>query len=373
MSVCLQILALPILLSGLLTVAWVSTIKIIYRDDQCRFTTDNASLYYRNNSIITATKIIDPRLKLSHFTISGTHNSYHKQGWFYPYEHSSLESQLDAGVRQVELDIHIMANGNAIYHLQIVDDNTNCYCLNDCLRRIRRWSDRNPNHTPIFVFFEIKEKFYEDFFIAANGGVKCHHIEDIKKQILAVFPTDSLILADQIQGNYSSISLALKRQKENELNGNFTYDNYGWPPMSLSLGKIVPVLLDDAYNRAPELFGTCEAIQKFLLVAQSSLDPPYASIICISTPFNQRQTLIAGLAKGLITRLLLGYGDSRLIDKYTEARKYGIHIVSTDSAQCDGTPLCRSIAADFPKSASVLCNTLTAPNFCSGAFSDPEQ
>lgn len=106
---------------------------------------------------------IDPRLKLHHFMIAGTHNSYHKKSLFYSYQHKELESQLDAGVRQLELDIHLMENYDVTYHLQLIDDKTNCYCLSECLRRILQWSEMNLEHHPIFLFLEIKQKFYEDF------------------------------------------------------------------------------------------------------------------------------------------------------------------------------------------------------------------
>ncbi|CAF3318739.1 unnamed protein product [Rotaria socialis] len=317
--------------------------------------------------------IIDPRLKLHHFTLSGTHNSYHKANIIAQYEHTKLESQLDAGVRQFELDIHLMENYDVIYHLQLFDDKTNCYCLSQCLLRIRRWSIMNPTHHPIFLFFEIKQKFYEDMFTPLTGGMQCRHIQNIKRQLLEVFSNESLILSEQVRGSHSSLRLALKQQRDNELNGSYTYDEYGWPPLISSLGKILPVILDEAYNRAVDLFNNCEPLMNFFFIAQAALNRPYSSIVCVSNPLTQQQQLIENANNGLITRILLGYGSQQLFENYKLALKYGIHIISTDSVQCDDTPLCRSIATHFSASSPVLCNRLTRPTFCNRTFSDLDE
>ncbi|CAF2826261.1 unnamed protein product [Rotaria sp. Silwood2] len=260
-----------------------------------------------------------------------------------------------------------MESENVIYHLQLIDDKTNCYCLSECLQRIRRWSDTNPQHYPILLFLEIKQKFYEDLFTPLTGGVQCRHLQAIKSQLLEVFSIDSFIRPEQIRGNHSSIRSALKQQRQNELNGNYTYDNYGWPPLSQSLAKILPVFLDNAYGSAADLFNTCEPLKNFLFIAQESLDRPYASIICTSNPFTEEQKLIESAASGLLTRILLGYGDQKLFEKYTESQKYGINIISTGSVQCDDTPLCQSIAENFPASAPIKCNKIRAPDFCNRA------
>jgi hypothetical protein len=342
---------------------WICSIKIMYQNHQCLHMNYKNSLERKltNSSNVL---MIDSRLKLNHFVIIGTHNSYHKESLLYKYKHSNLDNQFKIGIRQIELDIHLMSNNNLVYHLQIFDDKTNCYCLNNCLKRILNWSRNNSNHYPIYLFIEIKQKFYEDLFTSLNGGVKCKHFQMIKQQILQVFSIDTLILSQHIRGNQTSIHLALKKQRQNEFYGNFTYEYYGWPPVYLSLGKIIPIFIDDVHNIAEKLISTCEPLANFFLIAQQKLNLDYSSIIRISNPLRNKHLIIQSINNGLITRVLLGYNGKKLIQKYKQARLYGVHIISTDSVQCNNTILCRSLINDFKTNASILCNQSIAPSFC---------
>ncbi|CAF1254171.1 unnamed protein product [Rotaria sp. Silwood1] len=346
----------------LFIISWFASIKIIYHNDQCQYV-DNSSLSYINNSLLPNVETIDSRLTLNHFTILGTHNSYHQRNLFFPYQHSNLEVQLTTGTRQIELDIHLMPNNDVVYHLQLFDDKTNCYCLSDCLRRIFMWSKQNPRHYPIFLFMEVKQMFYEDLLTGLTGGVKCQHLESIIKQILQLFSIDSFILPEQIQGNQSSISLALKKQRQHQLYANYTYEDYGWPPLYVSLGKILPIFTNDEPNII-EFISTCKPFSKFFFILQTNLDLPYASFISISNPLRDEQLMIQCANNGQITRVLLKYDGGQLIENYRQAKQYGVHIISTDSVQCSDTELCQSIANDFQSYSPILCNTVTAPSFC---------
>jgi len=157
---------------SLLIFSWILLIKILYHNDHCYYV-GNSSSSYMNKNRLSNVWMIDSHLKLNHLTILGTHNSYHKESLFNKYQHSDLEVQLAKGIRQIELDVHIMGNNYVVYHLQLFDEKTNCYCFSDCLVRILRWSQLNPRHYPIFLFIEIKQKFDEDLLTALNGCVKC--------------------------------------------------------------------------------------------------------------------------------------------------------------------------------------------------------
>ncbi|CAF3611839.1 unnamed protein product [Rotaria sp. Silwood1] len=257
-----------------------------------------------------------------------------------------------------------MKNDYVVYHMQLIDDKTNCYCFSDCLVRIHRWSQQNPKHYPIFLFIEIKQRFREDFLTALYGDVRCQHFESMKEQILRVFPIDSFILPELIRGQQISINLALKKQRQDELSGNYSYGNYGWPPLSLSLGKILVSFIDDEHNIVVDLISKCEPLSNFFFIAQTNINLPYASIINIRNPLVNEQLIIESHINGQISRVLLGYGDQQLFERYKQARKYGIHIISTDFVQCDDTELCQNVKNDFPNTSPILCNTVLAPSFC---------
>ena len=116
MLVLIQTIILYIvLLFFIIFIIWLSIISTLYQNNQCSSIEIQKFIY--NNTINSSS--IDSRLKLNHFTILGTHNSYHKYGLIGKYEHKDLDKQLSFGIRQIELDIHIMENYDLIYHFQL--------------------------------------------------------------------------------------------------------------------------------------------------------------------------------------------------------------------------------------------------------------
>ncbi len=67
---------------------------------------------------------------------------------------------------------------------------------------------------------------------------------------------------------------------------------------------------------------------------------------------------------GQLIRVLLAYNCKQLIENYNQARKYGVHIISTDSVQCNHTQLCQIVSNDFKSTLPILCNTIIASSFC---------
>ena len=352
-----------LLLGGSVFLVWFSTIEIRYQNKQCSLINITNFVYNAVNG-----SMIDPRLKLNHFTILGTHNSYHRANLISKYEHRQLDEQFSWGIRQIELDVHIMKNNLLVYHLQIFDDRTNCYCFKECLIKIVRWTEKNRSHFPIYLFIEIKQMFYEDLITGLTGGVKCEHFEQIRDEILDVFSLNTFILPNQIQGNQTSISSALQQQRDDELSSDYTYYNYGWPPVAQSLGKIIPVFLDDVHRRAETFYAICDPLQNFFLIAQPKVNLTYSSIITVANQIKSIDKLKTISNNGQIMRLLLGYGNDNLDQTYQLAKPYGVHIVSSDSVYCNDTTLCQSLRNDF-RYSNILCNSVSAPSFCNSSLS----
>jgi hypothetical protein len=225
---------------------------------------------------------------------------------------------------------------------------------------ISKWTKKNPYHFPIYLFIEIKQMFYEDLMTGLKG-VKCEDLTQIKEEILDIFSLDTFILPNHIQGNQTSIQLALKQQRQDELSGDYTYKNYGWTPLYQSLGKLIPVFLDDVHHLAENLYSTCDTLKNFFFIAQSQLYLPYSSIITVSNTITDNLVNIQG--NGQLIRLLLGYGNNNLDQIYQLTKPYGIHMISSDSNQCDNTQLCQDLENDF-RTSTILCNDYCAPAFC---------
>ena len=135
-------------------------------------------------------------LPINYFRIIGSHNSYHMASSYpvpnHQYAHAPIPSQLGDytdGVRQVELDIHILpgSGGDVMYHVQLLDDHTNCYCLRECFTLVRDWSLAFSQHFPLQLMVEFKRQVYEDLSVGLNG-VTCNDLYNLEVALLDVFP-----------------------------------------------------------------------------------------------------------------------------------------------------------------------------------------
>jgi len=143
----------------------------------------------------------ETELRLNQIQVIGSHNSYHagltlgvaklmqkvnpKAFEGLDYSHADLTTQLDHGIRQVELDIFSDAKGGRfahpfgatlneggaaafdpegvfqepgfkVMHVQDIDYVSNCQPFTACLGAIRAWSKAHSRHVPIFILVETK-------------------------------------------------------------------------------------------------------------------------------------------------------------------------------------------------------------------------
>ena len=62
------------------------------------------------------------------------------------------------GWRTLELDFHFRDKAILFYHHQMWDQLSHCVCYYECLQSIKKWSDMNPDHFPLYIIFEPKAK-----------------------------------------------------------------------------------------------------------------------------------------------------------------------------------------------------------------------
>lgn len=114
-------------------------------------------------------------LRINEIQFVGSHNSYKTSfpviwrtllGWIdretaegLDYAHIPLADQLDLGLRNLEIDIFndVGSTDFPVGHVQIIDMNSNCVTLADCLTQVRVWSDAHPQHVPIWITFNAKD------------------------------------------------------------------------------------------------------------------------------------------------------------------------------------------------------------------------
>lgn len=106
---------------------------------------------------------IDPTTPLNQIQVFGTHNSYHVapesttvDEW--NYTHPPLEVQLERGIRQFEIDVVWDPEREviAVQHVPVIDAESTCDLLSDCLSVITTWLAANPNTVPLQILIEPK-------------------------------------------------------------------------------------------------------------------------------------------------------------------------------------------------------------------------
>lgn len=214
----------------------------------------------------------DTALRMHHVQVMGTHNSYHRKPrdlavrWLpaWDYSHEPLPDQLASReVRQFELDIHYDTGAGRflVHHVTDLDEYTTCAALASCLLEIRRWSDRNPGHLPIYVFLEPKTQSVETGW---PGAILPRH-DELENTILSVFPRSEVITPDDVRGDSSSLKQAVAE--------------VGWPKLDAVRGKVLFVLWNTGEHRDQYSDTETTLKDRLMFVPTDDTVPPVSGIV----------------------------------------------------------------------------------------------
>ncbi|KAI6651615.1 Acid phosphatase [Oopsacas minuta] len=210
--------------------------------DNYKYTSNISNPLSTNN----ASNISGGRYRMNEARTIGLHNSYHimnslfsQTSWAaymfvfvsaWSYTHPSLTGQLEQGYRVFEIDIHARDDALMVYHIQLFDQLTTCYCLSECINEINSWSDANPWHFPIILEFEYKYYWYEDAYIYQGNKIQFKHILALEQELINVFG-GKLVTPQLLRGKYSTLLEAINVTK--------------WPIIDQVRGRVFAVMWDD--------------------------------------------------------------------------------------------------------------------------------
>jgi len=278
--------------------------------------------------------------------VAGTHNSYHVAPTIafdasHKYTQLPLDQQLAGGVRALELDLHLGSTGAfEIYHISIIDPNTTCSTLDDCLHVIATWSDAHANHTPIFVWFELKDD---------TGGQPITDLAPVETAILKVFHREQLITAGWLRGSYASPRERIVMA--------------GWPTLAESRGRIMFSIINrDARTQAYcHDFTSLDDRIMFVNAAPDQFSLPWASITKVD--ISQVDVVADAHASHLLVATnvcAINLSDTECQNRLTSAVTTGIHMLHDDLP----FPISgRTYSLKLP-GGSPGCNPVTAPPNC---------
>ena len=301
---------------------------------------------------------LDDVLRFQHLQTKSTHNSYHIEpdGNSLPdwaYTHEAIDIQLDSqGVRHFELDVRFDPDGDRfeVYHLPIIDEQTTCRLLTDCLAAGKAWSDAHRAHHPIVFQMELKDALGDD----PEGYFAKLHAE-----IRSVWPTERVVTPELVQGDHASLGEAIASE--------------GWPTLGELRGKAMFTLDDAGAIREAYTQGGAH-LDGRLLFADADPGDPFAAIAVINDPLAGADAISQAVAANLLVRTRadsdgdeVATGDTTRRD---QALAIGAHFITTDfPVEVDA----HDYWVEIPGGTPSRCNPITAPDECSSlAIEDPD-
>jgi hypothetical protein len=269
-------------------------------------------------------------LPMTALQVVGTHNSYKepiapaemkllraaspRTADSLDYSHPNLTAQLDAGARQLELDLvrdpeggrwtrplglrlagggdydagPMASPGLKVMHVPDIDYRSVCPTFRACLEEVRAWSDRNPDHLPLLIMMNLKDEQ-----IAVPGATPllpfdAAGMDEVDGEIRAVFGPSRLITPDQVRAGQGGLAEAVRRG--------------GWPSIGSARGKVF-FAVDEGPKKValyardrPSLEG------RAAFVNTDRLDAPYAAYVTLNSPTGDAARISAALRLGMIVR-----------------------------------------------------------------------
>lgn len=345
---------------------------------------------------------LDHNVKLNDLFVVGTHNSYKLHvpdavlaliraarpdaADEIEYGHRPLSEQLDAGARQLEIDIYhdpdggrflnpaglraagialdparraaLAEPGFKVLHMQDVDVLSSCTTLRACLGIVRRWSLAHPDHAPILLLVNAKTDPAQ--FPGGTDALPfdAAAFDALDAEIRAVFPSGELITPDLVQGDYATL-------REAVLHGN-------WPSLGEARGKVM-FALDEGPDKVALYRGARRSLEGRVLFVNTDETSPAAAYLTINDPVADAGRIRAAVAAGFIvrTRADAGTHEARRNDPSVAAAALasGAQFVSTDYLWPEAR-FANDYQVRLPGGAAALCNPVRAPRGCAGAVLD---
>jgi hypothetical protein len=335
-------------------------------------------------ALATATPAVPSTVRMNDISVVGTHNSYKqamppatmarlrdidpKMADALDYSHRPLVEQLDAGARQLEIDVNYDPKGGhyaagstdpklrqpgfKVLHIPGIDNGTSCTLLRDCLRTILAWSDRHPDHVPILLMFNAKDEQN-----AARGGIDALPFTEasydaLDAEIRSVLPARKIITPDEVQGRYPTL-------REAVLAGN-------WPTLAKARGRFL-FALDEPPAKVAVYRGARHSLEGRVFFINTDEQSPAAAYLTLNDPIKEQERIRRDVAAGFIvrTRADANTWEARANDTRPRDAAFasGAQYVSTDYLWPDPR-LGNGYVVQLPGGGAARCNPVRAVQAC---------
>jgi hypothetical protein len=307
------------------------------------------------------------QVKINEIQLVGTHNSYHsgispnemtnlrklnpRAAESLAYRHPSLETQLNDGVRQIELDIYADTKGGLfatpqgpvlaaqaglpadpafdptglmrkpgfkVLHVQDIDYRSSCEPFTNCLAVVRTWSKAHPGHLPIFILVENKDGRPTVKDGATPEPLTPDTFDALDAEIRSVFGAKELITPDDVRGTHKTLNEAILAD--------------GWPTLDKARGKVVFLL--DQRRVGPLYTQGHPSLEGRVLFTNAAPGTPDAAFTECNDSVRDPDLVPGLIRKGYLVRTMTDPGAAGVKSNETARRdgsiKSGAQILSTD-------------------------------------------
>jgi hypothetical protein len=355
-----------------------------------------------------ATRGVDPdaSVRINQIQVIGTHNSYHagllpgiaklmKQrdpGAYatLEYAHADLDTQLNHGIRQIELDIFadnkggrfahplgqamvaqaglpadpdpypnsvLLKPGFKVMHIQDIDFVSNCQPFVACLQIIRAWSRAHSEHVPLFILVETKEGMPNaEIPWTATEPYTAATFDALDAEIRSVFSRNEIITPDQVRGHYRTLNQAVRKG--------------GWPTLAQARGKVI-FLMDQA-RVGPIYLEGHPGLRGRILFTNATPGRPDAAFVEVNDGDPAKITSLVRQGYLVRTQADSDTVEARANDtrRRDNALNSGSQIVSSDYPQFEPAKWSGYTVA-LPSGSPVRCNPVTGPPTCVDSMLEP--
>lgn len=341
---------------------------------------------------------MDRNLRVNDLLTVGTHNSYKHAipeadyriiaahdamlAKRIDYAHKSLTAQLDAGAREIEIDVVYDPQGGRyaspliarltharldpawvaamrrpgfkVLHIPDADFRSSCITFERCLGEVKAWSRAHPDHVPITILINAKQGE------AAPGGVPllpfdAKAFDALDREVRAVLPPSMLITPDDVQGHYPTLRDAV------------LHDN--WPRLGEARGRIM-FALDESPPVVAVYRGKRRSLEgRAMFVNAPDEASPVAAYFTLNEPEKEAGRIARDVRTGFLVRTRADADTMQARSNDTAHRdlalRTGAQMVSTDYIWADPR-FPGDYTVRLPGHAAAVCNPVRARAKCGG-------
>jgi hypothetical protein len=294
--------------------------------------------------------------------------------------------QLDAGVRQLEIDVYgdtkggLFANpagpglaakagfpadppfdptgimkkpGFKVLHVQDIDYRSNCEPFVACLAIIRDWSKAHAGHLPIFVLVENKDGRPRAENMTTPEPLTPETFDALDAEIRSVFKPLEMITPDDVRGSHKTLEEAVLTS--------------GWPALDKARGKVIFLL--DQRRVCPLYTKGHPSLEGRVLFTNAAPGTPDAAFTEVNNSASDPELVPGLIRKGYLVRTMTDPGTAGVRANDTKKRDAsmvsGAQILSTDYPYDEAAGSGYSVRFDH---GNVRCNPVLKPAACDSAM-----